>query len=119
MDACFKECACVQCRFNKPATNVSNAVKKIQNSNTKVFLRSHAYELIEQLRHESMDKAAIKIQAAGRRRLHRNEFRSLRECSLLMQCALRKIIAERVVSHVRRNHNSTKIQSSTHMSLCR
>jgi myosin-5 len=91
----------------------------LQIGKTKVFLRSHAYELIEQLRHESMDKAAIKIQAAGRRRLHRNEFRSLRECSLLMQCALRKIIAERVVSQLRRNHNSTKIQSSTRMTVCR
>jgi len=62
----------------------------MQIGKTKVFLRSHAYEMIEHLRHESMDVAAIKMQSIGRMRLTRNEFLSLRKSSLTVQCFFRQ-----------------------------
>lgn len=91
----------------------------IQIGKTKIFLRSRAFELIEHLRHESMDVAAINIQTVGRMRLDRRFFVSLRKSSIAVQCEFRRYISMKLVRKLRRNYMSTIIQCLFRTHLCR
>ncbi len=89
----------------------------IQIGKTKIFLRAHAYELIEHLRHKSMDVATIKIQTFARMRLDRRFFLCLLKSSMIVQCSFRRFKSVNIASDLRRNHNSTVIQRLLRMHL--
>lgn len=89
----------------------------IQIGKTKIFLRAHAYELIEHLRHKSMDVATIKIQTFARMHLDRRFFLSLLKSSRMVQCVFRRFKSVNIASHLRRNQNSTVIQRLLRMHL--
>uniref|UniRef100_A0A7S4S8Q1 Myosin motor domain-containing protein n=1 Tax=Ditylum brightwellii TaxID=49249 RepID=A0A7S4S8Q1_9STRA len=92
-------------------TDVDLVSVGIQVGKTKVFLRRHAYEVLERLRGVKMSNSAVKLQAAGRRYIAQMEFKEAIRAAILLQGCARSMIAKEKVMCARRHYNATLIQN--------
>ena len=84
----------------------------IQVGKSKVFLRREAYDKLEVMRRERIFTAAISIQKAIRGYLCRLQFDKRMRSLITIQCFIRRVLATKMVSEMRRLHNATIIQRS-------
>ena len=91
----------------------------LQVGKTKVFLRAHAYEVIEQLRHVHMERSAVTIQALGLMHIQRRDYMQVKSAIIVVQCALRSMIAKKFVQEKRVRHNATIIQKMRRRMVCK
>mmetsp|Transcript_17909 Transcript_17909/g.38715 ORF Transcript_17909/g.38715 Transcript_17909/m.38715 type:complete len:1701 (+) Transcript_17909:29-5131(+) len=82
----------------------------VQVGKSKVFLRTTAFEALEELRNCTMNKAAVMVQARGRAFLCQNKFYLILGSVLTLQCAARKLIACLHVRRLRFNERSITVQ---------
>ena len=83
----------------------------LQVGKSKVFLRTLAFEALEELRNSTINKAAVVIQAQTRSFLCQNKFYLILGSVLTLQCAARKLIACVHVHQLRCHDRSITIQS--------
>ena len=82
----------------------------VQVGKTKVFLRTVAFDVLEELRNSTMNKAATVLQAQARAFLCQNKFYLILGSVLTLQCAARKLIASVRVNRLRSQRSSIIIQ---------
>mmetsp|Transcript_3111 Transcript_3111/g.7233 ORF Transcript_3111/g.7233 Transcript_3111/m.7233 type:complete len:1624 (+) Transcript_3111:476-5347(+) len=82
----------------------------IQVGKSKVFLRREAYDKLEVMRRGRISTAAISIQKTVRAFLCRQQFDRMMRSSITIQSFIRRVLATKLVSEIRRRHNSTIIQ---------
>eukprot|EP00814_Leptocylindrus_danicus_P019019 CAMPEP_0116009262 /NCGR_PEP_ID=MMETSP0321-20121206/3333_1 /TAXON_ID=163516 /ORGANISM="Leptocylindrus danicus var. danicus, Strain B650" /LENGTH=1266 /DNA_ID=CAMNT_0003478201 /DNA_START=770 /DNA_END=4570 /DNA_ORIENTATION=- len=82
----------------------------MQMGKTKVFLRRVAFDAIEHLRLHEMERAMIFIQSKCRRFLAWIHYQKARKSILMLQCAVRRMIATRKVNELRRNVAAAAVQ---------
>lgn len=87
------------------------AVAGLQLGRTKVFLRREAFDRIEAMRSDKFFGAATLIQKTYRGKLIRRDFLRKRSGSIVVQCAVRIMLAKKKVDHTRRVSNAVRIQS--------
>jgi len=83
----------------------------IQVGKTKVFLRRSAYDAIEKLRNIEIRLSAIAIQTSARRYLASRHLKEALALTVKLQCLVRRMIANKKVNEVRRQHNARVIQA--------
>lgn len=89
-----------RCQANAKMDDITDVVSwGVQVGKSKVFLRTTAFQGLEELRNSTMNKAAIMLQARARVFLCQNKFYLILGSVLTLQCAARKLIA---CLHVRR-----------------
>ncbi|KAL7539558.1 hypothetical protein ACHAXR_009391, partial [Thalassiosira sp. AJA248-18] len=96
---------------NNKINEISDIVSwGLQVGKTKVFLRTVAFEALEELRNATMNKAAVILQAQSRAFLCQNKFYLILGSVLTLQCAARKLIASVRVHRLRIHERSITIQ---------
>ena len=96
---------------SQPSTKIDDIVSwGVQVGKSKVFLRTSAFEALEELRNSTMNEAAIVVQAQARTFLCQNKFYLILGSVLTLQCAARKLIATIYVHRLRSERSSITIQ---------
>lgn len=82
----------------------------VQVGKTKIFLRRHYYNILEKLRVDKIASSAVCIQTFARQLVYKRRY--LRACSSIrrLQCFIRRVRAQRIVTNMRRQHSSLIIQ---------
>ncbi len=88
------------------------ALTEVQLGLTKVFLRKHAYDILEGKRSRRIGKATVKLQSRVRGFLKRSYYNDMRKAALLIQRVARGMISRIATFIYRLNAASTRIQSS-------
>jgi myosin heavy subunit len=83
----------------------------LQVGKTKVFLRAHSYEIIEQLRHVHMERAAVTVQSIGLMFIAKQDYKASRNAIVLIQCSVRAMVSSRMVHEKRINGAALRIQT--------
>ncbi|KAL9189662.1 hypothetical protein ACHAXT_009337 [Thalassiosira profunda] len=96
---------------NSKLDEVSDIVSwGVQIGRSKVFLRTAAFEALEELRNAKLNQAAIILQAQARAFLCQSRFYLILGSVLTLQCAARKLIASVFVHRLRCHVRSITIQ---------
>ena len=111
----------LECEMKKRRTNDQQNITGIDDNadivawglqvgRTKVFLRTAAFEALEELRSATINKAAIVLQTKARAFICQNKFYLILGSILTLQCAARKLSATVYVHRLRCQERSITIQ---------
>ncbi len=84
----------------------------IQLGKTKVFLRHHAFNALEQLRGQKQRQSATRIQSIFRMYYFKTRFQRICHSALVLQCRFRSYQARKSLLYLRESKNAVIIQSA-------
>mmetsp|Transcript_20863 Transcript_20863/g.48182 ORF Transcript_20863/g.48182 Transcript_20863/m.48182 type:complete len:325 (-) Transcript_20863:238-1212(-) len=82
---------------------------------TKVFLRQPAFDFVERIRAQQWNKAAVKVQAIGRRFLWRCRYLRVNDKIIKAQAVMRRFLARKRLQSVRQARAAQTIQKQLRM----
>eukprot|EP00804_Cyclotella_cryptica_P005963 CCRYP_000224-RB/>CCRYP_000224-RB protein AED:0.01 eAED:0.01 QI:97/1/1/1/1/1/2/2451/1530 len=96
--------------IKRTGENQENINSGIQVGKTKIFLRRHSYNMLEELRVDKITSSAIRIQTCARQIVNKKRYHRACSSILRIQCFVRRVRAKEIVTDMRRHCSSVIIQ---------